>query len=171
MKNGRKKVTCVHKANIMKCTDGLFLRVFHEIAPEYPGILADDMIVDATCMNLVLAPEKFDVMVMPNLYGDIVSDLCAGLVGGPGLAASGNIGKGLRHLRGGARLRSPDRGKEHRKSRRAHALRRADAQVSWASRMPRRGSRMRFKSTISAGKSTLRGIWEARRERGNSRTP
>ncbi|MGI6238636.1 MAG: isocitrate/isopropylmalate dehydrogenase family protein [Christensenellales bacterium] len=95
VKNGRRKVTCVHKANIMKCTDGLFLRIFYEIAPEYPGIEADDMIVDATCMRLVMTPENFDVMVMPNLYGDIVSDLCAGLVGGPGLAYSGNIGDGL----------------------------------------------------------------------------
>ena len=91
--NGRRKVTCVHKANIMKCTDGLFLRVFQEIAREYPGIEADDMIVDATCMRLVQTPSAFDVMVMPNLYGDIVSDLCAGLVGGPGLAYSGNIGE------------------------------------------------------------------------------
>lgn len=95
MQNGRKKVTCVHKANIMKCTDGLFLDVFREIATEYPAIESDDMIVDATCMRLVQMPEKFDVMVMPNLYGDIVSDLCAGLVGGPGLACSGNIGTGL----------------------------------------------------------------------------
>ena len=93
VENGRKKVTCVHKANIMKCTDGLFLRVFQEIAREYPGIEADDMIVDATCMRLVQTPSAFDVMVMPNLYGDIVSDLCAGLVGGPGLAYSGNIGE------------------------------------------------------------------------------
>lgn len=95
VKNGRKKVTCVHKANIMKCTDGLFLDVFREIAGEYPGIISDDMIVDATCMRLVQTPEHFDVMVMPNLYGDIVSDLCAGLVGGPGLACSGNIGENL----------------------------------------------------------------------------
>lgn len=95
VENGRKKVTCVHKANIMKCTDGLFLNVFREIAAAYPQIASDDMIVDATCMRLVQTPEKFDVMVMPNLYGDIVSDLCAGLVGGPGLACSGNIGNGL----------------------------------------------------------------------------
>lgn len=94
-KNGRKRVTAVHKANIMKCTDGLFLSVFRKVAEAYPEIQADDMIVDATCMRLVMTPQDFDVMVMPNLYGDIVSDLCAGLVGGPGLAASGNIGKGM----------------------------------------------------------------------------
>lgn len=94
VKNGRKKVTAVHKANIMKCTDGMFLRIAREIAPEYPQIEFDDMIIDALCMRLVQTPEKFDVLVMPNLYGDIVSDLCAGLVGGPGLAPSANIGHG-----------------------------------------------------------------------------
>ena len=94
VKNGRKKVTCVHKANIMKCTDGMFLRIAREIAAEYPQIEFDDMIIDALCMRLVQTPEKFDVLVMPNLYGDIVSDLCAGLVGGPGLAPSANIGHG-----------------------------------------------------------------------------
>lgn len=94
VKNHRRKVTAVHKANIMKCTDGMFLRVAREIAAEYPQIEFDDMIIDALCMRLVQTPEKFDVMVMPNLYGDIVSDLCAGLVGGPGLAPSANIGDG-----------------------------------------------------------------------------
>lgn len=92
--NGRRKVTAVHKANIMKCTDGMFLRIAREIAAEYPQIEFDDMIIDALCMRLVQSPEKFDVLVMPNLYGDIVSDLCAGLVGGPGLAPSANIGHG-----------------------------------------------------------------------------
>ena len=94
VKNHRRKVTAVHKANIMKCTDGMFLRVAREIAAEYPQIEFDDMIIDALCMRLVQTPEKFDVMVMTNLYGDIVSDLCAGLVGGPGLAPSANIGDG-----------------------------------------------------------------------------
>ena len=93
VKNGRKKVTAVHKANIMKCTDGLFLDVARAVAEEYPQIEFDDKIVDATCMQLVQKPEAFDVMVLPNLYGDIVSDLCAGLVGGLGLAPSANIGK------------------------------------------------------------------------------
>ena len=93
LKNGRKKVTCVHKANIMKCTDGLFLDVCRGVAAEYPQIEFEDKIVDACCMQLVQHPETFDVLVLPNLYGDIVSDLCAGLVGGLGLAPSANIGR------------------------------------------------------------------------------
>ena len=83
---GRKKVTAVHKANIMKATDGLFLRVAREVASNYPDIEFNDKIVDATCMGLVQNPNDFDVLVLPNLYGDIVSDLCAGLVGGLGMA-------------------------------------------------------------------------------------
>lgn len=93
VQNGRKKVTCVHKANIMKCTDGLFLDVCRSVAADYPQIEFEDKIVDALCMQLVQHPETFDVLVLPNLYGDIVSDLCAGLVGGLGLAPSANIGK------------------------------------------------------------------------------
>lgn len=92
-KNNRRKVTAVHKANIMKCTDGLFLSVAAEIAKEYPDIEFEDRIVDNMCMQLVQKPELYDVMVMPNLYGDIISDLCAGLVGGLGLAPGANIGK------------------------------------------------------------------------------
>ena len=91
-KNGRKKVTAVHKANIMKLTDGLFLRIFREVAEDYPDIEANDCIIDALCMKLVQRPEQFDVLVAPNLYGDIISDLCAGLVGGLGFAPSANIG-------------------------------------------------------------------------------
>ncbi len=92
MREGRKKVTAVHKANIMKCTDGMFLNIAREIAKEYPQIAFDDSIVDAMCMRLVMHPEDYDVLVCPNLYGDIVSDLCAGLVGGLGLTPSANIG-------------------------------------------------------------------------------
>ncbi|MBU3678509.1 MAG: NAD-dependent isocitrate dehydrogenase [Candidatus Kapabacteria bacterium] len=92
-KLGRKKVTCVHKANIHKITDGLFLTVFREVAAEYPEIEATDIIVDNCCMQLVSRPEQFDVLVLPNLYGDIVSDLCAGIVGGLGVAPGGNIGR------------------------------------------------------------------------------
>ena len=92
LKNNRKKVTCVHKANIMKLSDGLFLDVFNEIAKEYPDIESDSVIIDALCMKLVSDPAEFDVLVAPNLYGDIISDLCAGLVGGLGFAPSGNIG-------------------------------------------------------------------------------
>ena len=91
-KSGRKKVTAVHKANIMKLTDGLFLRTFREVAEDYPDIEANDCIIDALCMKLVQRPEQFDVLVAPNLYGDIISDLCAGLVGGLGFAPSANIG-------------------------------------------------------------------------------
>lgn len=91
---GRKKVTAVHKANIMKLADGLFLECLRRVAREFPEIEYQELIVDNTCMQLVMRPEQFDVMVMENLYGDIVSDLCAGLVGGLGLTASGNIGEG-----------------------------------------------------------------------------
>ena len=91
-KNGRKKVTAVHKANIMKLTDGLFLRTFREVAEDYPDIEANDCIIDALCMKLVQRPEQFAVLVATNLYGDIISDLCAGLVGGLGFAPSANIG-------------------------------------------------------------------------------
>lgn len=91
-KNNRRKVTAVHKANIMKLTDGAFLRCVRAVAERYPDIKYDEMIVDNTCMQLVTRPTQFDVMVMPNLYGDICSDLCAGLIGGLGLTPSGNIG-------------------------------------------------------------------------------
>ena len=90
---GRKKVTAVHKANIMKMSDGLFLECFYNIAKEFPDIEADDKIIDNCCMQLVMRPEQFDVMVMENLYGDILSDLCAGLIGGLGLAPGANIGE------------------------------------------------------------------------------
>ena len=90
--NNRKKVTCVHKANILKFSDGLFLEVGREVAKKYPDIEFQELIVDNTCMQLVLRPHEFDVLVLPNLYGDIVSDLCAGLVGGLGVAPGANIG-------------------------------------------------------------------------------
>jgi isocitrate dehydrogenase (NAD+) len=92
-KEGRKKVTAVHKANIMKLSDGLFLECFHNVAKDYPDIEADDKIIDNCCMQLVMRPEQFEVMVMENLYGDIVSDLCAGLIGGLGLVPGSNIGE------------------------------------------------------------------------------
>ncbi|MBC7325843.1 MAG: isocitrate/isopropylmalate dehydrogenase family protein, partial [Moorella sp. (in: Bacteria)] len=93
VREGRRKVTAVHKANIMKCTDGLFLKIAREIAAEYPQIEFEDRIVDNMCMQLVQKPELYDVLVMPNLYGDIISDLCAGLVGGLGVAPGANIGR------------------------------------------------------------------------------
>lgn len=94
LKQNRKKVTIVHKANIMKYSDGLFLHVAQEVAKKYEttGLIFNDVIVDAFCMNLVIDPTQFDVIVLPNLYGDIASDLCAGLVGGLGLAPGANIG-------------------------------------------------------------------------------
>ena len=88
----RKKVTAVHKANILKLSDGLFLDIGRAIAKEYPDIVYDEMIVDATAMKMVVDPQKFDVLVMENLFGDILSDLAAGLVGGLGVAPSANIG-------------------------------------------------------------------------------
>ena len=91
-KNGRKRVTAVHKANIMKLSDGLFLESTRAVAREYGDISYDERIVDAACMQLVMRPEKFDVLLLPNLYGDIVSDLCAGLVGGLGVVPGANIG-------------------------------------------------------------------------------
>ncbi|HEX9068670.1 MAG TPA: isocitrate/isopropylmalate dehydrogenase family protein [Ktedonobacterales bacterium] len=90
--NGRKKVTAVHKANIMKFSDGLFLQVVTEVAKEYPDIGFEDRIVDNMCMQLVQKPEMYDVLVLPNLYGDILSDLSAGLIGGLGVAPGANIG-------------------------------------------------------------------------------
>ena len=94
VRKGRKKVTVVHKANIIKTASGLFLDVAREIAKDYPQITFNEMIVDNTCMQLVMNPWQFDVIVTTNLFGDILSDLCAGLVGGLGLAPGANIGKG-----------------------------------------------------------------------------
>lgn len=93
LKHGRKKVTCVHKANILKLSDGMFLSIFQETAKRYPSIIAEDKIIDALCMRIVMDPSEFDVLVMPNLYGDIVSDLTSGLIGGLGLLPSANLGK------------------------------------------------------------------------------
>lgn len=95
VKHGRKKVTAVHKANIMKHTDGLFLNVARKVAEKFPSIQFEDVIVDNMCMQLVQKPEVYDVLVLPNLYGDIISDLCAGLVGGLGVAPGANIGNDL----------------------------------------------------------------------------
>jgi isocitrate dehydrogenase (NAD+) len=91
-RNGRRKVTAVHKANIMKFSDGLFLRVAREVAEENPDVEFDDRIVDNMCMQLVQRPEEYDVLVLPNLYGDVLSDLCAGMIGGLGLAPGANYG-------------------------------------------------------------------------------
>jgi isocitrate dehydrogenase (NAD+) len=93
--NKRRKVTAIHKANIMKQSDGLFLESVRNVAREHPAITYDERIVDAACMHLVMNPGQFDVLVMPNLYGDIVSDLCAGLVGGLGVVGAANLGSDI----------------------------------------------------------------------------
>lgn len=92
-KHGRKRVTAVHKANIMKLSDGLFLSCVRKVASEYPEVRSDDRIIDNLCMQLVMYPEKYDVLLLENLYGDIVSDLAAGLVGGLGVVAGANLGE------------------------------------------------------------------------------
>lgn len=92
-KESRKKITAIHKANIMKLSDGLFLDCFRKIAAEHPEITADDKIVDNACMQLVMRPQQFDVLLLENLYGDIISDLAAGLVGGLGIVPGANIGE------------------------------------------------------------------------------
>ena len=89
---GRKRVTAIHKANILKLGDGLFLESVRRVAHEHPDVTYDERIIDAACMQLVMSPEKFDVLLLPNLYGDIVSDLCAGLVGGLGVVPGANLG-------------------------------------------------------------------------------
>ena len=94
-RNGRRKVTAVHKANIMKFSDGLYLRVAREVAAENDDIEFDDRIVDNMCMQLVQRPEEYDVLVLPNLYGDVLSDLCAGMIGGLGLAPGANFGENI----------------------------------------------------------------------------
>jgi len=93
--NGRKKVTATHKANIMKFSDGLFLAIAREVAAKYPDIEFQDALIDNLCMQLVRRPQEYDIIVAPNLYGDIISDLCAGLVGGLGVAPGANIGEGI----------------------------------------------------------------------------
>ena len=123
-------ITAVHKANIMKLSDGLFLDCCRRVAREYPQIQYDEMIVDNACMQLVLDPTRFDTLLLENLYGDIVSDLCAGFVGGLGLAPGANIGDGAGGLRGGARQRPRHRREEPRQPHRPHPLLGDDARAS-----------------------------------------
>ena len=124
---GRRKITAVHKANIMKFTDGLWLRVARAVAAENPDIEFEDRIADNMCMQLVQRPEEYDVMVLPNLYGDIISDLAAGLIGGLGVAPGANFGQGRRGVRADARLGAEVRGPEQGQPDRADALGDADA--------------------------------------------
>ncbi len=135
-RHGRKKVTAIHKANIMKLGDGLFLDCVRTVSREYPDIAYDEKIVDAACMHLVMNPGQFDVLVMPNLYGDIVSDLCAGLVGGLGVVGAANLGTDDRRVRSGPRQRARHRRQERRESDGAAAVGGADAA---AHRRRRRG--------------------------------
>ena len=121
-KYGRKRVTAIHKANIMKLSDGLFLDSCRKVSREFIDIPYDERIVDAACMHLVMHPEKLDVLLLPNLYGDIVSDLCAGLVGGLGVVPGANLGTEIGSVRGGARQRARHRGSEPGESDRPAAL-------------------------------------------------
>ena len=140
--NGRHKVTAVHKANIMKLSDGLFLECCRKVAEEYAGrIEFEDRIVDNMCMQLVQKPDLYDVLVLPNLYGDIVSDLAAGLVGGLGVAPGANIGDEGRRLRAGARLRAQVRGQGHGQPHGADPVGRADAPPPGRNRPPPTASR------------------------------
>ena len=146
----RRKVTAVHKANIMKLGDGLFLDSIRKVARDHQDIEYAERIVDAACMQLVMDPGQFDVLLLPNLYGDIVSDLCAGLVGGLGLVPSANLGDGPRRIRGGARHRTRHRRAGHGQPDGAAAVGPADAALPERGRdgrpplhRPRAGARRR----------------------------
>ncbi len=129
-KNQRKKIHAIHKANIMKLSDGLFLRCSRNVAKDYPEITYGEHIVDNTCMQLVMNPYQYDMLVMENLYGDIISDLCAAFVGGLGICAQREHRRSVRDLRGGTRLGAGHCRQEHRQSDRRHALFPADAAPS-----------------------------------------
>ena len=126
-KHGRKKIHSIHKANIMKLSDGLFLRCARKVAEGFPDILYGEHIIDNTCMQLVMNPYQYDTLLLENLYGDIVSDLCAGLVGGLGLVPGANLGARVRHLRGRARLGAGHRRQGPGQSHGAAAVGGADA--------------------------------------------
>ena len=128
-RENRKKVTAVHKANIMKLSDGLFLDCFRNVSKDYPEIEADDKIVDNACMQLVMRPEQFDIMLLENLYGDIVSDLCAGLIGGLGLSPRREHRRAGRSLRGSAWQRAGHRRARHRQPDRLASKQHPDAQT------------------------------------------
>ena len=115
--NGRRKVTAAHKANIMKFSDGLFLRTAEQVAKEYSDIEFEDRIIDNLCNQLVTRPEEYDVIVLPNLYGDIVSDLGAGMIGGLGMAPGREHRRRVRGVRGDARLGPEVQGDEQGESR------------------------------------------------------
>ena len=133
----------MHKANIMKFTDGLWLRVAREVAAENDDIEFDDRIVDNMCMQLVQRPEEYDVLVLPNLYGDVLSDLCAGMIGGLGVAPGANYGDERRGVRADARLRAEVRGPEQGQPDGAAAVGDADAPPPRRADAPRRASSAR----------------------------
>ncbi len=160
-KNGRKKIHAIHKANIMKLSDGLFLNSIRDVAKEYPDIEYLEMIVDNTCMQLVMNPAQFDMLLLPNLYGDVVSDLAAGLVGGLGVVPSGNIGDEAA-LFEAVHGTAPDIvGKGVANPDRAGDVLGDDAELS--GREPKRPAAFPARSTkCIARESTRRGMWEAR---------
>ena len=125
-REGRRKVTAIHKANIMKMSDGLFLRCCREVAAEFTAIEYGEMIVDNACMQLVMRPEQFDLLVLPNLYGDIVSDLTAGLVGGLGIVPGANLGCESRGVRSCSWKRARHRRERLGEPHRADAISRSD---------------------------------------------
>ncbi len=129
----RRKIHAIHKANIMKMSDGLFLRCAREVAKGYPEITYGEHIVDNTCMQLVMNPYQYDTLLTENLYGDIVSDLCAAFVGGLGLVPGANLGTELRDLRSCPWLGARHRGQRHREPNRAAAVRHTDAALYWRS--------------------------------------
>ena len=136
----RRKIHAIHKANIMKMSDGLFLRCAREVAKGYPEITYGEHIVDNTCMQLVMNPYQYDVLLTENLYGDIVSDLCAAFVGGLGLVPGANLGTGVRHLRSCSWLGTRYCGQRHSKSYGAAAVRHPDAALYRGDRHSRPGA-------------------------------
>ncbi len=148
-REGRKKVVAIHKANIMKLTDGLFLRCCREIAAGFPEIEYGELIVDNACMQLVMRPETFDVLVLPNLYGDIVSDLDRGAGGRAGNCAGREPRRELRGVRGGAWVRAGYCGQGPCEPDRADAVGAADAGAPWASATRRSGCRRRSRRSIA----------------------
>ncbi len=152
--HGRRRVTASHKANIMKYSDGLFLQVATEVAAAYPDIAFDDRIIDALCLQLIQAPERFDVLVLPNMYGDLVAELGAGLIGGTGVAPGAHFGGdgGLRagRVRGHARHREPSRRHEPSRSDRPHPVGR-DAAASHRRDRRRRSRRRSRRGGLGRG--------------------
>ena len=152
-------MTAIHKANIMKMSDGLFLKCCREVASQFPDVQYNELIVDNACMQLVMRPETFDVLVLPNLYGDIISDLTAGLVGGLGIVPGANHRRPPRDLRSGPRHRAGHRRQGPGESDRADAIGGADAGAH------RRAGRVGASCTRRSTRCTRRGPPDRRRRR------